>query len=653
MATIGTLLIELSANVARLENDLGRASMHVRNTERMIQQSVNRMNGFFGLLGVTLSGAAMVGFVKTSIDAADRLDELSQITGTSVEALAGLDYAAKQNGASLETVARGGQKLSAQLSDKPELFRKLGISATDSTEAMIQLADVFAGMPDGMEKSALSAKLFGDKLGGEMILFLNQGTAAMRENIAMGREYNPVTTESARRAAEFNDNLDRLRASAGQVGMEMANGILPMMLNTVGAINDLSQAGRDFLPIGSAIGTVFETVVVLGANAGYVFKQVGNEIGGIAAQLAALATGDFSGAVAIGRMMKEDAAAARRDIDAFSERVINGRPSSPVIAETKKDDGTGRKLLGALGGGGSGSTGKSAAEKLREQELAALDSLRRQADGYAKLSEVEQLRYDIAAGKYKGFEADKLREMELLAQQIDLNKSNEELKRYTDKLDERAAARATQRAEEESKAISDAREKELKRTQQVLDNFKDNIQRNFGDVLYNGLNGNFKDIGDGFKQMLLRMAADAAAAKIAESIFGSGAGGSSTMGGIAGSVSSSVGGWFKDLFSFEGGGYTGGGSRSGGIDGIGGFPAILHPDETVIDHVKGGGMGGAQVSVQTSFSPVIHAAPGTDTGAILSAVRQLMPAFIAENKRAVVGAVNQALVSRGQQPIRA
>lgn len=42
------------------------------------------------------------------------------------------------------------------------------------------------------------------------------------------------------------------------------------------------------------------------------------------------------------------------------------------------------------------------------------------------------------------------------------------------------------------------------------------------------------------------------------------------------------------LFSFDGGGYTGGGARSGGIDGKGGFLSILHPQETVVDHTKGG-----------------------------------------------------------------
>lgn len=42
---------------------------------------------------------------------------------------------------------------------------------------------------------------------------------------------------------------------------------------------------------------------------------------------------------------------------------------------------------------------------------------------------------------------------------------------------------------------------------------------------------------------------------------------------------------------FDGGGFTGFGARAGGVDGKGGFPAILHPNETVIDHTKGQGMG--------------------------------------------------------------
>ena len=49
--------------------------------------------------------------------------------------------------------------------------------------------------------------------------------------------------------------------------------------------------------------------------------------------------------------------------------------------------------------------------------------------------------------------------------------------------------------------------------------------------------------------------------------------------------------------SFAGGGSTGNGSRSGGVDGMGGFNAILHPNETVIDHTRGQSAGSNSTSI--------------------------------------------------------
>ncbi|WGK60500.1 tape measure protein [Halopseudomonas sp. SMJS2] len=51
--------------------------------------------------------------------------------------------------------------------------------------------------------------------------------------------------------------------------------------------------------------------------------------------------------------------------------------------------------------------------------------------------------------------------------------------------------------------------------------------------------------------------------------------------------------------SFDGGGYTGNGPRVGGLDGKGGFMAMVHPRETIIDHTKqkaGGGGGKPDIS---------------------------------------------------------
>lgn len=76
-----------------------------------------------------------------------------------------------------------------------------------------------------------------------------------------------------------------------------------------------------------------------------------------------------------------------------------------------------------------------------------------------------------------------------------------------------------------------------------------------------------------------------------------------------GSLLKGGGGFFSKLLSFDGGGHTGAGARSGGIDGKGGFPAILHPNETIVDHTKSlvrpnsnGLLRGAQASVSRSVS---------------------------------------------------
>lgn len=54
--------------------------------------------------------------------------------------------------------------------------------------------------------------------------------------------------------------------------------------------------------------------------------------------------------------------------------------------------------------------------------------------------------------------------------------------------------------------------------------------------------------------------------------------------------------------SFEGGGFTGGGARTGGVDGKGGFNAVLHPNESVIDHTRNQNMMGGGVTLNLTIN---------------------------------------------------
>ena len=83
--------------------------------------------------------------------------------------------------------------------------------------------------------------------------------------------------------------------------------------------------------------------------------------------------------------------------------------------------------------------------------------------------------------------------------------------------------------------------------------------------------------------------------------------------------------------SFEGGGFTGKGSRSGGLDGKGGFAAILHPNETVVDHTKGQGANAVVVNQTINVTTGVQST-------VRAEIVQLMPQIAQAAKGAVADA---------------
>jgi hypothetical protein len=80
--------------------------------------------------------------------------------------------------------------------------------------------------------------------------------------------------------------------------------------------------------------------------------------------------------------------------------------------------------------------------------------------------------------------------------------------------------------------------------------------------------------------------------------------------------------------SFDGGGYTGHGTRSGGLDGKGGFLAMLHPDETVVDHTKGQGAMAVNVIVENHAAGTeVKASKTTDGNVKLLVLNTVKSAF--------------------------
>jgi len=75
------------------------------------------------------------------------------------------------------------------------------------------------------------------------------------------------------------------------------------------------------------------------------------------------------------------------------------------------------------------------------------------------------------------------------------------------------------------------------------------------------------------------------------------------LSGSSNPILKTLGGGLESYGSADGGGYTGNGPRSGGLDGKGGFMMMMHPRETIVDHTKpNSGSGGDNVVINQSFN---------------------------------------------------
>jgi hypothetical protein len=182
----------------------------------------------------------------------------------------------------------------------------LGIAVTDSAgklrpmdEVMMEVADRFASMENGAEKTALAIKLFG-RSGSELIPFLNLGRAGLAELRKEAERLGIVMSDSDAAASDkFKDALVSLKASVQGVGMTI---------------------GKILIPAGQQIIDMFTRLisgVTEAMNKNGPFTQSLVEMGGVFG-IVATAAGGFHLALSLGLgMMARTAAALQTTVAAL------------------------------------------------------------------------------------------------------------------------------------------------------------------------------------------------------------------------------------------------------------------------------------------------------------------------------------------------
>ncbi|MCA2012393.1 phage tail tape measure protein [Cereibacter sphaeroides] len=483
-----------------------------------------------------------------------------------------------------------------------DAMRSLGLQFTDAQGRILPLDQIIEQLAPHAEDAGLFMQLFGQRAGPAMAAMVSQGAQALR-NLTTRLEESGGTAERIANAQMqgFNGALTRLKSAFEGLQIAIAeSGLLEFATELVAKLGDIVGGLAETNPAMLRFTTVAAGIAAALGPALAVIGVLVATLGAVAAPVLAV-TGAIAVAVGIWA--------------AWGERA---EPMPGTLEAVTAAQGALNTALGTFSETGAPQAGAEAqayARELEEQASAALAA----AEAELALMQAELLRFQSAPVEERGLLsgdgeeramarniAEAQTQMEGLRQTLadaratlaDLNKEataagsatgdfgaiattvtidtgglGEALTEVAGGLSDvsTGTSGAARGVEDIGKAAEDAKTR-LQGVSQGLSRF---LLQATGSA-------------DGARQAISGLL-DRALELSLNSVF------MSLLGGLEGSKGG--GGFFgqilSSLFSFDGGGYTGSGPRSGGIDGKGGFLSVMHPNETVIDHTKGGaGSGG-------------------------------------------------------------
>jgi hypothetical protein len=263
--------VDGTAQVDGLKRSLDKVDKQASGLQGTFGRLRNLAGGLGGALGALVPAAGIAGLTalaKGSIDAADNLNDLRQRTGVSVENLSKFGAAAEDAGSSIDEVAKSMGRLSKGIVDPTsktnEALKSIGINSRDAAgnvrgvdAIMLDLADKFAKMPDGAQKTALAMELFG-RSGANLIPMLNGGREALSQYQAT------ISSDMASAADQFNDSLNAIARNLAGPFNQAVTALLPTLTQVAQGIaagiqwfSNLPQPIQNAALVIGALGAAF------------------------------------------------------------------------------------------------------------------------------------------------------------------------------------------------------------------------------------------------------------------------------------------------------------------------------------------------------------------------------------------------------------
>lgn len=281
--SLGTLTLDLVAKIGGFVQGMTQAE---RAADKSLSAIEKRAYKFGQALGTGLKVAAATAVagigalgiaLQTTINGLDDLSKSAQKVGITTEELSKLAYAGELADVSLDTLTSSlGRLTKAQAealdesSKTAKVFDALGISVKDaagnlrsSSDVLGDFAQRFQELGGSPEAVAAGFQLFGRSFQ-ELIPLLKDGREGIKgAGDELERMGGVISTQTGVAAEEFNDNLTRLKVQFQSIFVQIAQQLLPTLVDLSNDLKDLAQNGN----LASNAVTVLTAAVDFGVGA--------------------------------------------------------------------------------------------------------------------------------------------------------------------------------------------------------------------------------------------------------------------------------------------------------------------------------------------------------------------------------------------------
>lgn len=343
---IGALRVDLSANAAQFEKDMGRARKAVSGSGSAMSKAMggfktsveSAVKSVFSLKSAAIAAAGAAGLfalAKRAIDTADEIAKTARAIGVTAETLQELRFAAVRSGIDIGAFdsalagfskrvgdARSGTGTLVTILNKlsPALLEQ--VQAADNVEQAFNLiVNAADSMGNELDRNALLAAAFGRTAGVQMANLIQGGTAEIDKLRARARELGIVLSEDViTRAEQAADELDDMGAVLSTAGTAMALEFMPVMQelariltdpDVIRGARDLGQNLADGLKW--VVGNKDAIIAVVGALAGARIGRIAGVPGAVAGAIVGAGVGLS--------MARDEATKLEREIARLEDRL--------------------------------------------------------------------------------------------------------------------------------------------------------------------------------------------------------------------------------------------------------------------------------------------------------------------------------------------